>query len=572
MMHLRPSALDEALRRIKEIAKKHADETIIRESLWLADRAQAGELTVLVAGQFKRGKSTFINALLGEDALPTGVLPLTSVVTMIHFGQSRRAIVSFRHGDSVQIDVSQLAQYVTEAANPENRLRVLRVDVELPIPILDGIRVVDTPGIASTFLHNTEAARESLREADLAILVVGPEPPIGEAEIGFIKEVRDAAERLFVVFNKADVLADQERELVGFTKSQLHEALGFVPHLFVLSSRDALQAAGAGGSDRRFQEFLDEFGAFLRKHRDSIRERSFARKIAGLARRLQLLISLKRHAFLLPLEQRKTARARFEELVRESRVRSEELKAATIAAMRDGARQVDGELEQLLSRSCKDLAAELSQHARGGDPNAFERALESGASRQTSGWISAVHVRIEELTREQTHRVMLRVTELEEEILTLGLRVVNVTATIPHAAMEAFDVPGISLPKERIADTGLELLIKGGITLLPAPLRARLLMRNLEQSVRERLDARRGRLRYAAHQEIDRIAGELTMAAQRRLVAAEASVRAALNAATSIDDSLARACSEELAVEEQMLEALAVDLEASLEVPATASL
>lgn len=549
--------VDDALRRIKELAKVHADEAIVRETQWLADRAEAGELSVLVAGQFKRGKSTFINALLRTEVLPTGVLPLTSIATTIRFGESRRAVVSFRRGDSMQIDLSQLAEYVTETENPENHLQVLRVDIELPLPILDGIRVVDTPGIASAFLHNSDAARESLREADLAILVVGPEPPIGEAEIAFAKEVRDAAERLFVIYNKADLLPDQERELVNFTKSQLQAALGFVPHVFVLSSRDALVAAKRGDSDRRFKEFLDEFQTFLNEHRDSVRQRSLTRKVARLARRLQLLISLKRHALLMPLEERKLARSRFEELVRESRARSEELKNVTLAAMRDGAREVDSRLERLLSRSCEELAAELATHARAGDLNAFERALESGAARQASNWVSEICATIEELTRAQTERVMHRVSELEEEILTLGLRVVNVSAAIPHAAIEAFDIPGISLPKERVADTGLELLIKGGIALLPSPLRARFLTRHLQENVRERLDARRGRLRYAAHREIDRIAFELTMAAQRRLVAAEASVRAALHAAASVDDSFARSRSDELALDERALEALA---------------
>ncbi|MGH7684967.1 MAG: dynamin family protein, partial [Vulcanimicrobiaceae bacterium] len=210
-----------ALETINAIAKRHGDEGIVRESQWLADRVHANELTVLVAGQFKRGKSTFLNALVGQDLLPTGVLPLTSVPTMIHHGLVPQAVVSFRDGGSMTIALGDIGSYVTEAENPDNRLRVARVDVELPVELLKGLRLVDTPGIASTFVHNTDTARDALREADLAILVVAPEPPIGEAEIHFAKEVREAAERLFVVYNKADLLAEQQHELVHFTKTQL---------------------------------------------------------------------------------------------------------------------------------------------------------------------------------------------------------------------------------------------------------------------------------------------------------------------------------------------------------------
>src|SRR5581483_10495275 len=125
---------------------------------WIGDRLRTNELTVLVAGQFKRGKSTFINALLGEELLPTGALPLTSVATMIHYGESAKAIVGFRDGGSMQIAAADIGRYVTEAENPENRLRVARVDVELPVELLRGVRLVDTPGIASTFVHNSDAA------------------------------------------------------------------------------------------------------------------------------------------------------------------------------------------------------------------------------------------------------------------------------------------------------------------------------------------------------------------------------------------------------------------------------
>ncbi len=530
------SRLDSALQTIKDIAKRYSDEGIVRESQWLADRAHAEELTVLIAGQFKRGKSTFINALLGEDLLPTGVLPLTSVATMIHYGPERRGLVSFRDGNTMQVDPADIGRYVTEAENPENRLRVSRVDVEVPLPLLEGIRLVDTPGIASTFVHNTEAARAALREADLAILIVAPDPPVGEAEISFTKELRKASERFFVVYNKADVLADQERVLVDFTKAQLEDALGFAPKLFVLSAREALHALKAGRDDRRFSEFLREFRNFIDAHRDVIRERSLTRKFLALSKRLETTLRLRRHALLLPAQERRTARKRFEQLSGEVRRRAGELPVQIEHAMRSATTRIDECLAERVRLSHAILTKHLLPCADDGDLAAFEREAEMGAAREAASWWDDVWQIIDEQMREQAEVLLGRVGELENEILKRGLDVVQLQEAIPHAVPEAFDLPGISLPKERIADTGLEIVAKSGMALLPRPLRARALRARLDEAVRERLDRRHGRLRYAAHQELERIAKVLVSAAQRRLVAAEAAVRNALDDAADVDD------------------------------------
>lgn len=553
-----------ALEAIKDLARRHGDATTVREAQWLGDRLRTNELTVLVAGQFKRGKSTFINALLGEELLPTGALPLTSVATMIHYGQSARAIVGFLDGGSMQIAVADVRQYVTEAENPENRLRVARVDVEIPVNLLKGVRLVDTPGIASTFVHNTNAAREAVREADLAILVVGPEPPIGEAEIAFAREIRDAAERLFVVYNKADVLLEQQNELVEFTKAQLQKALGFDPHVFTVSAKEALHARKAGTEDARFREFVADFWRFLDRHRDVILERSLRNKCAALGKRLETMLRLRRHALLLPAVERRTATRRFEDLSKEVRRRAEELQFSLERALRSVARRIDDLLEERFRQSRASLTAALSASADAGDPRSFESDLERAAADEASSWLTAVAETIDAQMRDQAEILLERVAELEREILQRGLEAVNMHETIPKVAMDAFDLPGISLPRERIADTGLEIVVKGGMNVLPRTVRAGVLRRQLPESVRERLDARRGRLRHAAHRELDRIAKELAAAAGRRLVAAEAAVRTALDEAAGVDD--AAICSRAAALESDagIAARLAVELSAGL--------
>ncbi|HTX02536.1 MAG TPA: dynamin family protein, partial [Candidatus Acidoferrales bacterium] len=142
-----------ALREIERIAWRHADEASAIEARSLINRSAVNELTVLIAGQFKRGKSTLINALIGNDILPTGALPLTSIATSVHFG-TESATVTYCDGGSSQIDIRDLGEYVTETGNPENVRAVSAVDVSVHAEFLHGLRIVDTPGVASAFVHN----------------------------------------------------------------------------------------------------------------------------------------------------------------------------------------------------------------------------------------------------------------------------------------------------------------------------------------------------------------------------------------------------------------------------------
>ncbi|MGO9687612.1 MAG: dynamin family protein, partial [Syntrophobacteraceae bacterium] len=76
---------------------------------------------LVVLGQFKRGKSTFINALLGENILPTAIVPLTSVVTILRYGPKLKVEVKYLDGRLEEIDLVGLPAFITERENPQNK-------------------------------------------------------------------------------------------------------------------------------------------------------------------------------------------------------------------------------------------------------------------------------------------------------------------------------------------------------------------------------------------------------------------------------------------------------------------
>src|SRR6266508_453640 len=169
----------------------------------LAERVAEGLFYVACVGQFKRGKSTLLNALIGQPLLPTGVIPVTAVVTVVRYGDVR-AVVHFDDRREQSVEPAALADYIAEERNPRNEKQVRVVEVYAPSDLLSsGMCLVDTPGLGSVFRQNTETTREFLPHIDAALVVLGADPPISGEEAAIAEEIgRDVPHMLFVI-NKA---------------------------------------------------------------------------------------------------------------------------------------------------------------------------------------------------------------------------------------------------------------------------------------------------------------------------------------------------------------------------------
>lgn len=134
-------------------------------------------------GQFKSGKSSLLNALLGQDILPVGVLPVTALITRVSAGDCPSAEVTHLDGGRERIALGQIADFVEEARNPRNRRQAAIVDVNTPsLAGLAGLRLVDTPGLGSVFSHNTESTRSWLPNVAVALLAISVERPLSDED------------------------------------------------------------------------------------------------------------------------------------------------------------------------------------------------------------------------------------------------------------------------------------------------------------------------------------------------------------------------------------------------------
>jgi len=216
-------------------------------------RLAEDRFTLAVVGQFKRGKSSVMNAVIGRDLLPTGVLPLTSAITVLRYGPQERLII---HRDGTQFaeetPVWRLAEYVTEKGNPGNQKKVRTACLELPLAFLRrGLEFVDTPGVGSAIEANTATTYAFLPQCDAVLLVTSVDTPLTKTEIEFLGRIREHVRKVFFIVNKTDLLAEAEREeVLRFVAETLKAHVGGQPiRVLPLSCRLGLAAKMAGDAD-----------------------------------------------------------------------------------------------------------------------------------------------------------------------------------------------------------------------------------------------------------------------------------------------------------------------------------
>jgi small GTP-binding protein len=203
----------------------------------------SGLFLLVVAGEFNSGKSSFINALLGERVLPEGVTPTTDRINVL------------RHGAEVSEHLREA--YLLERTHPAELLRE--------------INVVDTPGTNAIIRRHEELTRDFIPRSDLVLFVTSADRPFTESERGFLEQIREWGKKIVFIINKIDILARPEErdEVIRYVRENATSLLSESPQILAVSARQAQQARGEGGqadgrtggqSSEREEELWDSSG------------------------------------------------------------------------------------------------------------------------------------------------------------------------------------------------------------------------------------------------------------------------------------------------------------------------
>jgi ribosome biogenesis GTPase A len=258
----------------------------ILESLQMHDRAQAlrvlqervncDSFKVLFMGEFKRGKSTLINALLGERVLPAAVIPTTATINEVKWGERKRAVLHPRSNGATaqprEVPIEELQQHVTVGADEDDDVinPYEKVEVFFPLELCkDGVEVIDSPGL------NDVAGREQitngyLQEVDAIVMVFDANMLGSKSELDTIDNVlRPLGHRqLFLVVNRINLVEPDERsgvmqfgrKRIG-SRTTLADGVFFVDALGALKAKlnhdpDALDVTGVPRFERALERFL----------------------------------------------------------------------------------------------------------------------------------------------------------------------------------------------------------------------------------------------------------------------------------------------------------------------------
>jgi hypothetical protein len=220
-------------------------------------------LVVVVCGEFKRGKSSLLNALLEEpDLFPVDSFYATNMITMARYGPEENISVTVddMRGNPRRIDIERndIAAYATESGNPGNGKGVQLVSIETPNPRLaSGLTFVDTPGVGGPFEQHSSVTLGFLENASAVIFVADATQPLLESELDFMRRAAgsaritdDAAGNLFVL-TKIDAVDDFE-EILGNTQAKIAEVTGWpvgsIP-IVPVSSRAKLDYLKTGAAE-----------------------------------------------------------------------------------------------------------------------------------------------------------------------------------------------------------------------------------------------------------------------------------------------------------------------------------
>ncbi|HLU81769.1 MAG TPA: dynamin family protein, partial [Trueperaceae bacterium] len=196
------------------------------EDLRIALRDLDGLFMLVVAGEFNAGKSSILNALLGERVMPEGVTPTTDRITVVTYGE--------------------------RATETEDGPAIVRRTY--PAELLRDIALVDTPGTNAIILRHQELTERFIPRSDLLLFVTSADRPFTQSEREFLELIGSWGRKVLMVVNKIDILDDdvQREEVIRYVREHARETLGVTPEVFGVSAK-AATAARAKGDEAALQ-------------------------------------------------------------------------------------------------------------------------------------------------------------------------------------------------------------------------------------------------------------------------------------------------------------------------------
>jgi small GTP-binding protein len=243
----------------------------------LVDKLEEDRFHLVVVGEFNHGKTTFVNALLGKDALPVGVTPTTAVIHHVRHANEPCAALVRADDSKTDVDFDKLKEFAVDPASRGGDTEreqadddVMYLEVGYPAELLrKRIVLVDTPGVNDLNLQRAEITYKYIPQSDAVLFVIDAGQPLKESERLFLRDrlIAQSRDKIIFVVAKSDIWSDEERdEALDYVKKELSKLIEG-PVVFPISAQKAL-AGDVEGSG--MGELVAHLTAFLAEERGRI--------------------------------------------------------------------------------------------------------------------------------------------------------------------------------------------------------------------------------------------------------------------------------------------------------------
>jgi GTP-binding protein EngB required for normal cell division len=472
----------------------------------LREKTENNVFNLVVLGQFKRGKTSLINALLAAELLPTAVVPLTSIATILLYGETFNINVCFNDGRVTEIGPATLNQYVTEKGNPGNEKDVQEVIITYPSSYLkDGVRLIDTPGVGSVYEHNTDVAYQYLPKSDAALFLLSVDQPVSKAELDFLKDVKEYSHRIFFLQNKADYVSSEDlKESIAFSKKIIEECMGSEVKIFPVSAKLALQGKMSGTSDLLVKSFLPEFehilNTFLMEEKGKVLLLSVTNNLLRLLSQARLGLELEMKSLVTPLEELKEKIKIFENKKKEVMVEKDdfsllldgEIKKIINNVLEEDSTTFRKELFLKVSegfernyRECSDMSMkELRDH--------LEEQVITGVRQAFTTWRSIEDEKLSKTFEAACKRFIIRIDDTVDSLLKFSAELFSVPFDIVKAEA-IWSTKSSFYYRFREQPVGIEIAASSLTLLLPKFIGEKIILKKMKEYLQRVIDLQAAR-------------------------------------------------------------------------------
>jgi len=476
----------------------------------LREKVSNNVFNLVILGQFKRGKTTLINALLGAEILPTGVVPLTSIPTIIQYGEALRIKVLFEDGRVKEIRHENIHLYVTEKGNPRNEKAVKEVIITYPSEYLkDGVRLIDTPGVGSVYQHNTDVAYAYLPHSDAAIFMLSVDQPVSQSETEFLKDVREYADRIFFLLNKIDYVRDRGDldDSIEFTRKTLVECMGTDIRLFPVSARLGLEGKLSGSREAIERSAMPDFeGAlnrFLMEEKAKVLIRSVSNALDRHLSQALLELELEVRSLFTPVEELNKKIELFERKKDEVMRQKKEFDMLLDGEVDNIIKEtIDNDLDRFKKELTRMLAPEVERlfnENRTLSARRLNRLIEGFIIDEVrnayNNWRGREDGRIASLFEQTCNRFVERINQIVDEILRFSSELFSISLEFAGVG-EVWRMESGFYYKFKDEPVSLELLRTSIVLSLPGFISNRIIIKRRREFLHEMIDKQGGRIRF----------------------------------------------------------------------------